>query len=215
MTHGILRVHPKVNSVFWRRKFKFAVFISGNMLLMKYSWLNLLPLRRISNTISFLAVKNTVNIVFSRQLPAASSEWHLLPNGQAPSMMPWCVKTRTCSFLQCDQNHSLLTLAKSLTFFCWLNTRDFLSITQRMRDRAPREFSHPQFSLKNFFDSGSSHQEVFCDYPGTCERILLAKCLNLHLRSESEGWSSSTRKVTAWKIPGSEPLQPDFDLGIP
>jgi hypothetical protein len=44
-----------------------------------------------------------------------------------------------------------------------------LNIAQGMRDSAPREFSQPQFSLKNFVDSRSSCQEVFCSYAGTCE----------------------------------------------
>jgi hypothetical protein len=30
---------PKVDPIFWRRKFRFAIFKSGNMLLMKYNWL--------------------------------------------------------------------------------------------------------------------------------------------------------------------------------
>jgi hypothetical protein len=64
MEHGIIHVHPKVDLVVCRRKFRFAVFKSGNMLLVKYSRLNVLPLGRTLNVINFCGVKNTVIIVF-------------------------------------------------------------------------------------------------------------------------------------------------------
>jgi hypothetical protein len=112
---GLFMCTQKVDPVFWRRKIRFTVFKSGNMFLMKYGWLNGLPHGRTSCTISFCAMKNAVIIVFSRQLLAAASEWHLLPNGQTFSKMLWCVETRTRRLLRCYQNHLFVTHAKSLT----------------------------------------------------------------------------------------------------
>jgi hypothetical protein len=66
-----------------------------------------------------------------------------------------------------------------------------------------------QFSLKNFFDNRSSRQEVLRAYTGTYERILLEKCLNL--RSQSEG-GRPHEEGHYMKDPGSESLQPGFDL---
>jgi hypothetical protein len=63
MAHGILHVHSKVGSVFWPRKIRFAISKSADILLAKYSWLNMLPLGRTLNMISFFAVKSTVIIV--------------------------------------------------------------------------------------------------------------------------------------------------------
>jgi hypothetical protein len=78
---------------------------------------------------------------------------------------------------------------------------------------AARILSSPIVS-EEFLWQWNRRQEVFRDYADAGERILLEKYLNFNMQSQSEGWSSRTRKAAAWKIPGSEPLQPDFDFDL-
>jgi hypothetical protein len=65
MAHGIVYARAKVDSVLWRRKFRFAVLKSGNMFLIKYGKLPMWPLERTQNKISFFTVKNIATRVCS------------------------------------------------------------------------------------------------------------------------------------------------------
>jgi hypothetical protein len=82
-----------------------------------------------------------------------------------------------------------------------------------MRHPAPREFSHPQLSLEDFFDRRNGYQEMLRDSSGTRKWILLEKCPKLW--TQSQELSTGKWKVLAWEIAAFEPMEPDFDLGLP